>query len=90
MELGPAALSSEENWFTICTMRSTEVRKIEGGMSALTSEILKAMFVIAQLGGWTDTSGLLLLGFSGMLRPFELVALTYNDMTFITLSDLDD
>ena len=45
MELGPAALSCEENWFTICTMRSTEVRKIEGGMSALTSEILKAMFV---------------------------------------------
>ena len=32
MELGAAALSLEENWFTICTMRSTEVRKIEGGM----------------------------------------------------------
>ena len=45
MELGAAALSLEENWFTICTMRSTEVRKIEGGMSALTSEILKTMFL---------------------------------------------
>ena len=45
MELGAAALSLEENWFTICTMRSTEVRKIEGGMSALMSGILKHMFL---------------------------------------------
>jgi hypothetical protein len=44
VEFGAAALAHEDFWLTAVTLKSTEVLKIDGGMSAVTASILKHFF----------------------------------------------
>ena len=44
-QFGPAALSNEELWFTCSTKRSSEVKRVAGGMSQIMGALLKVFFV---------------------------------------------
>jgi len=53
---------------------------------AMPPSVVRAMAVVALHWGWTDLAALILIGFLGMLRPIELLALTVQDATFTTSS----
>jgi len=53
---------------------------------AMPPSVVRAMAVVALHWGWTDLAALILIGFLGMLRPAELLALTVQDATFTTSS----
>ena len=44
VNFGSAALSKEDNWFTWATIKSSDVREVDGGMSCIIAELVKAMF----------------------------------------------
>ena len=81
LALGPAALSSEENWFTVCTMRSNLVQKLSGGMSALIGALLKHQF----LDTWDPQRAGILINLRGREAPvrffFSFDLLTGDEMS---------
>ena len=58
LDFGPAALSNEDAWFTGLTVRSTTVKKLEGGLSQLIKTYLNMFFNIA--GGCDFRKGVML------------------------------
>ena len=44
LNLGSAVLAKEDAWMTFATLKSSDVTKVRGGMSAVTSEMLKMLF----------------------------------------------
>jgi len=53
---------------------------------AMPPGVVRALAVVALHWGWIDLAALILIGFLGMLRPIELLALTVQDATFTTSS----
>ena len=43
-DFGGAALSKEDFWLTIATLRACDLKYVEGGMSQVTNQMLKLMF----------------------------------------------
>ena len=81
LALGPAALSLEENWFTVCTMRSTLVQTMVGGMSGLVAALLKHQF----MGPFDPTRAGILIQLHGSDTPvrffFEFDILTGDELS---------
>ena len=60
--------------------------KAEPGRSrvVIPASLLRAMFGVSLLWGWTRFAGLLLLGFCGMLRPDEFLSASRRDLVLLS------
>ena len=71
VELGAAAFSKEDFWFEASVVRSNTVRQIQGGMSAVTAEVLARMF--DKRGHNFATSGIMIQP-HGSAKPMRFFA----------------